>query len=62
MQFIYAKDFNDNKKGDKFKNKNGFWIKYYSNKGIIKPQQELETQDKPKTKKSRPAKRKFNNE
>lgn len=61
-KYKYLRDTVVNKKGDVVQLQDGFWTKYYTTKGILQPVEQLQVQDKPKTKKSRPAKRKKEDE
>lgn len=52
MKYKYLVDMAENKQGDIVQLRQDFWSKYYTTKGIIQPYEQLQIQDKPKTKKT----------
>lgn len=58
MKYRFLVDQGRNKQGDIVQLRQDFWSKYYTTKGIIQPFEQLQIQDKPKTKKSTPKNKK----
>lgn len=52
MKYRFLVDKDKNKKGDIVQLRQDFWSRYYTVKGIIQPYEQLQIQDKPKTKKT----------
>ena len=52
MKYKYLVDVAENKQGDIVQMRQDFWSRYYTVKGIIQPYEQLQIQDKPKTKKT----------
>lgn len=58
MKYKFLVDRGRNKQGDIVQLRQDFWSLYYTTKGIIQPYEQLQIQDKPKTKKSIPKNKK----
>lgn len=52
MKYKFLVNKDKNKQGDIVQMRQDFWTKYYTVKGIIQPFEQLQIQDKPKTKKT----------
>ena len=58
MKYRFLVNKDKNKQGDIVQLRQDFWSKYYTTKGIIQPYEQLQIQDKPKTKKTTSKKKK----